>query len=103
MTCDEAFSTTRSEASEIKNVYTDQTFDKVFWYLLGKHFFFVETPSLHLLARQVTSPQLTSIQKLLKLISQLWCKLCDTLATISFVFEGGDLLSSHFWTEYGIN
>ena len=33
------------------------------------------------------------------------CKLCGTLATINiyFVFQGGDLLSSHFWIEYGIN
>ena len=55
------------------------------------------------LSWHVASPQLALTQKLLELIRQLWCKLCDTLATISFVFEGGDLLSSHFWTEYGIN
>ena len=32
MTCDKAFSTTRSKASEIKMVYSIQTFDKVFWF-----------------------------------------------------------------------
>ena len=70
---------------------------RTIFFLLG------DFPNLVFWSWHLTCPQLALTQKLLELIRQLWCKLCDTLATISFVFEGGDLLSSHFWTEYAIN
>ena len=82
------FSTTRSEASENKKAYMAQTFHKVFWFIQGRqpfqvvNTFFAETPSLHLLARQVTSPQLASIQKLLKLKWHTYFKLCAAMFLI---------------------
>ena len=73
--------------------------------VLGKHFFCGDSFTAPL-ARQVTSPQLTSIQKLLKLKWHAWFKLCAVmflvlevrnLCTIFFFFLLGDYPNLIFW------
>ena len=47
----------------------------------------------------MTSPQLSLTQKLLKLIRDVWCKLCDTLTTI-FLYLREVAFSDH---TFGVN
>ena len=89
---DEPTTSVDTEASEIKMACMVQTLCSDVFGIGGRepsyHFFFCWETSLTLSSGVAfDSPQLALTQKLLELIRQLWCKLCDTLATISFVFE----------------